>query len=94
MDFLFLLSAHESVRFLFVCRERPACRSHPGRAEKGNGTKAGPYKMSRDTRPRVSATLGSAARTPREGYPYDVNVGMHHLAGMRKASGCVLWNGR
>ena len=53
-----------------------------------------PYKMSRDTRPRVSATLGSAARTPQEGCPYDVNVGMYHFAGMRKASGCVLRNGR
>ena len=33
-----------------------------------------PYKMSRDTRPRVSAGSGRTARTPREGCPYDVNV--------------------
>ena len=29
------MTAHESVRFLFVCRERPGCRSHPAWAENG-----------------------------------------------------------
>ena len=67
MDVLFLLSAHESVRFLFVCRERPACRSHPAWVEKGNGTHADPY---------------------------EVNVGMHHFAGIQKSFWCVLRNGR
>ena len=33
-----------------------------------------PYKMSRDTRPRVSVKKGSAARTPREGCPYDLDL--------------------
>ena len=60
----------------------------------GNGTQAVPYKNEYGhPSPGVRKT-GSAARTPREGCPYDVNVGMQHLAGMRKASGCVLRNGR
>ena len=53
-----------------------------------------PYKMSRDTRPRVSAGLGRTARTPQEGCPYDVNMGMHHFAGIQKSFWCVLRNGR
>ena len=59
----------------------------------GNGPPAGPDKMSRDTRPRVSATLGSAARTPREGCPDDLNV-YAPFAGIRKSFWCILRNGQ
>ena len=61
--------------------------------ENGNGTGAVPYKMSRDTRPRVSAGSGRTVRTPREGCPYDVNMGMHHFAGIQKSFWCAQGNG-
>ena len=68
------MTAHEGVRFLLsVGNGLRAVPIQPGQ-KKGNGTQAVPYKMSRDTRPRVSVKTGSAARTPREGCPYGMDL--------------------
>ena len=49
--------------------------------------------LCRDTRPRVSVLTSSEQWTPRVGCPYDVNVAMHHFAGIWRSFWCVLRNG-